>query len=67
MAFLLNDESNILLFLYILNRIRTYILIISVIFYYYIFLATIYRGMHVAGGVRGVYIYVDKLKNRDKV
>jgi len=36
---------------------------VVVIIYY----TTIYRGMHVAGGVRGVYIYVDKLKNQDKV
>ena len=60
-------ESNILLFLYIVNRIRTYILIISVIYYYCIYLANRHRGMHVAGGVCGVYIYVDKLKNQDKV
>lgn len=60
-------ESNILLFMYIVNRIRTYILIISVIYYYCIYLANSHRGMHVAGGVCGVYIYVDKLKNRDKV
>ena len=60
-------ESNILLFLYIVNRIRTYILIISVIYYYCMYLANRHRGMHVAGGVCGVYIYVDKLKNQDKV
>ena len=60
-------ESNILLFLYIVNRIRTYILIISVIYYYCIYLANKHKAMHVAGGVCGVYIYVDKLKNRDKV
>ena len=59
-------ESNILLFMYIVNRIRTYILIISVIFYYCIYLANSYRGMHVPWGVCGVYIYEDKLKYWDR-
>ena len=60
-------ESNILLLFYIVNKIRTYILIISVIYYYCIYRLILQGGTHVPVGGVCVYIYEDKLKNRDKV
>ena len=55
----------IIMFVFCSNIVYIYNMYLDVVVI--IYYTTIYRGMHVAGGVRGVYIYVDKLKNRDKV